>query len=252
MRTPILTTSVATLALAVLAALAALAAALSACAGTETEDATDDSASQELAPLARERVPQLDTSTAQALTPAGTADARQWENTYVGSVTKDLYVAVALANEPRRNEAREAIVYFCDGHGAAFLTGEVGSGKTTLEDEELVVELSLVNDTVSGALSVDGEERRPFTAHRASGAAGLYAAQFSFEGVEYLPLWVVLPDGSQQGAACWQCCSGEGCTVCCGESAQAGNKGGEIARHERQVRAARPSLWDRFWDWLRN
>ncbi|MFW5924544.1 MAG: hypothetical protein ACOC9T_00965 [Myxococcota bacterium] len=74
--------------------------------------------------------------------------------------------------------------------------------------------MSLAEDGVQGAVIPEDEEPLPFEATAASGVAGLYTAEFSFEGYEYRPRWIVLPDGSQRGQACWRCC-GRICTICC-------------------------------------
>ena len=158
--------------------------------------------------------PELDLKTLQAETPAGTVAAEQiWEeNTYVGAVDENLYIAVSFPESP--DTAQKATVYLCDGESAEHLTGEVGAGTTTFEGEVLDVEFSIAEGVVSGVVIQDGEEPRPFTANEATGDSGLYTAEFTFEGDEYRPYWVVLPDGSQRGQACWMCCAVE-CLLCC-------------------------------------
>lgn len=174
---------------------------------------TDADNSQDFPALAGS-APELNLETLQAETPAGTVTAeRKWaENTYVGAVDEDLYVAVSFPESP--DTAQEATVYLCDGEIAAHLTGDVGAGTNTFEGEVLDVEFSFADGVVSGAVIQDGEERREFVANEATGDAGLYTAEFTFEGDEYRPFWVVLPDGSQRGQACWRCC-GRICTICC-------------------------------------
>jgi hypothetical protein len=159
--------------------------------------------------------PELDLETSRAETPAGTVEAeRSWENTYVGAVDEDLYVAVSFSERPETEQLQEATAYLCDGEIAEYLTGEVGVETNTLEGEALDVELSFADDVVSGAVIRDGEAPRPFVANESSGDAGLYTAEFTFEGDEYRPYWVVLPNGSRRGQACWRCC-GRTCTICC-------------------------------------
>lgn len=192
---------------------------LSACGGSDSEDMGGDL--QEPAPLASEPVPELDVEMSQADTPAGAVDAeRAGEETYVGEVTEDLYISVALDEGIDAAGPQQVLVYVCDGQHAEYLLGEIGMETATLEGEALDVELSLADGVVSGAVILDDEEPRPFTANEASGDAGLYAASFDFEGYDYRPVWVVLPDGSQRGGACWQCCDGERCYVCCPTTAE--------------------------------
>lgn len=101
-------------------------------------------------------------------------------------------------------------VYLCDSEeiGALF-DGEVGPGTTTLAgemlaseaEEEVVVELSLGAGAVSGTVAVGGGEPQPFEATEASGDAGVYAADAILDDDEHWGGWIVLHDGSQQGAA---------------------------------------------------
>ena len=169
--------------------------------------------SQDLPALAGS-APELDLKTLQIETPAGTVTAeRIWEeNTYVGAVDENLYIAVSFPDSP--DTAEEATVYLCDGEIAEHLTGEVGARTNLLEGETRNVEFSIADGVVSGEVIQDGEEPRNFMANEATGDAGLYTAEFTYEGDEYRPYWVVLSDGSQRGQACWRCC-GRICTICC-------------------------------------
>lgn len=144
--------------------------------------------------------PELDLDTLQADTPKGTMQAEAWENTYVGAVNDDLFIGISLSDGINAGEPQEAKVYLCDGEEISErLNGEVGGETTTLEGEELGVELSLADDAVSGAVILNGEEPQPFTANEASGDAGVYAAEGTFDDTDYWGGWVVLPDGSQRG-----------------------------------------------------
>lgn len=173
--------------------------------------ATDNS--QDLPALAGS-APELDLETLHTETPAGTVTAeRIWENnTYVGTVDENLYIAVSFPESP--DTAQEATVYLCDGEIAEHLTGEVGAGTNIFEGETRKVEFSIADDVVSGVVTLDGEEPRYFITNEVTGDAGLYTAEFIFEDDEYRPFWVVLSDGSQRGQACWRCC-GRTCTICC-------------------------------------
>lgn len=190
--------------------------AFSACTDSDGENAADDAGSEEEpAPLATEPAPELDVDTLTADTPAGTVDAeRKWENTYVGAVTEELYIAISFSDGADAGQPEEATVYLCDGSAAEYLTGEVGPETTTLEGDTLDVELSLAENGVQGTVLPENEEALPFEATEASGVAGLYTAEFTFEDHDYRPRWIVLPDGSQRGQACWRCC-GRICTICC-------------------------------------
>lgn len=177
----------------------ALAALIVACATTEAEDAANDGAPQETDTLAGP-APELNLETLRADTPAGTVEAEPyWGDTYVGAVNEDLYIAVSFLEEVAAGPPVEALVYLCGKEVGEYLTGEVGDGTTTFEGEVLDIELSLADDAVRGAVTLDGEEPQPFTANEAGGDAGMYTARFTDDGEDYLAGWVVLPDGSQQG-----------------------------------------------------
>lgn len=214
---------------------------LASCSDEDPEEAADPSPGS--AALALEPAPVLDLDTLQADTPAGVVEAKQWGETHVGAVSERLYVAIMVAESSDDSEAPEAIVYLCDGEGAAVLAGELDSGSAALTNRDLTVSLNVDGEDITGDVQIAGEDSQAFTAEKASGPAGLYGASFAYEEVDYLPLWIVLPDGSQLGQACWQCCSADGCFVCCGESATTGGV---------TVDPPRTTLWDRFWEWVRN
>lgn len=215
--------------------------------GDEDPDGAGTATPESAPPLASEPPPELDLQASRADTPAGAVEARRWENTHVGAVSDDVYVAIMVDEASSDSEAGEAIVYLCDGEGAAVLAGELESGSATLENEDLAVSFEVDGGEISGDLQIADEDPQTFTVEQASGPAGLYGASFAHEDVDYLPIWIVLEDGSQKGQACWQCCSAERCTVCCGHSA---TTGGVTVDPVQQSTAGR--LWDRFWDWVRN
>lgn len=69
-----------------------------------------------------------------------------------------------------------------------------------LENGELRVTLSLGEDSVSGEVTRADRVPQPFTATLASGDAGLYRAEETFEGFDDISGWIVLNDGRQQEA----------------------------------------------------
>lgn len=200
------------------AMIAAVPVAVAAC-GTDADepDAADGGPPPgEVPPLAQEPPPVLDAEAGSAETPAGVIDSQRAEGTaYVGTVTDDLYIAVALDRGTGAGGPQDALVYVCDGHGGGYITGEVGSGMTTLTGDGMNVTLTRAGRGVTGTVALGDRPPLPFTARRATGVAGLHGGRFDADGVDYRPVWVVLPDGSQRGGACWQCCSGEGCSICC-------------------------------------
>lgn len=187
--------------------------ALSACG---VDDAVGAPGLDERAPLASEGAPELDLETRQADTPAGTIVAeRSSAATYVGAAGDEVHIAVTLDEGTDAGFPQRALVYLCDGVNADYITGDVGTDATTLEGAAWDVELSVGEDVITGTATRHGEEPQAFTASEASGNAGVYAADFSHEGFDYRPVWIVNSDESQRGGACWRCCSGESCHICC-------------------------------------
>jgi len=184
--------------------------------GAATTGTAAGTTTHEIAPLAMQPPPPLDVDALTSDTPGGVVDAQAASGTtYVGSLGDDFSVAVSLADGAGEGAPQDALVYVCDGQGGTYLTGEVGEGTTTLQRDDIAVEMTRDADAISGAVTFGDEDPRPFTAQRATGDAGLYGAEFAADGVDYRPVWVVQEDGTQRGGACWQCCSGEGCTICC-------------------------------------
>lgn len=200
--------------------------AVAACADSTTDQESGEQASttdqggellpQEPPPLATGAAPAVDIDAQQVDTPAGTIEAeRTSEHTHVGKVTEDLYLSVSLEEGADAETPQDATVYLCDREDAEWLTGTVDAGTTVLEGEALDVELSLAGEGLGVSVIPEGQDPLSVDVTEASGAGGLYAADFSFEGHEYRGRWVVLRDGSQRGAACWRCCGGQRCTICC-------------------------------------
>ena len=203
---------------------AMLLAGLAAC-GDSGDDAAGDTAAtappaattDAVPPLAMRPPPALEVDGLRSDTPGGVVNAAPADGTtYVGPLGDDFSVAVSLAEGAGGDAPRDALVYVCDGQGGTYLTGEAGPGTTTLRRGGVAVQLTRDGDgAVSGTVAFGDEEPRPFTAEPATGDAGLYGAEFAAGGVDYRPVWVVQHDGTQRGGACWQCCSGAGCDICC-------------------------------------
>lgn len=179
----------------------------------QTQDQAGEIPPEDVPQLAEAPTPELDVSAGHAETAAGTIDAARssWGTTYVAQLTDDLYVGVALENGTDTSERQDAFVYACDGEGALVASGEISSESTTVESDVMAADLTLESEVVSGAVRIGEHEPLSFTATRATGDAGLYGAEFTVDSIDYFPLWVVLPDGSQRGETCYSC----GGQLCC-------------------------------------
>jgi nitrous oxide reductase accessory protein NosL len=147
-------------------------------AGCGDSDQVDDAApaagadgvQREVRPL-----PPLDVETLTATIAGTTVSAEQHPGeTYVGAVTDDLFIAVALPERSDDTEA-SATVYLCDSSEISeWLRGDIGTEPTTIDGETLTVELARAGGVVEGQVSLDDGSVYPFIAERATGDAGVY------------------------------------------------------------------------------
>ena len=59
--------------------------------------------------------------------------------------------------------------------------------------------MQVADDTVTGTVSLDGEDEVSFTASAAVGNAGVYVAEGEVGEFEAVARWIVLDDGEQRG-----------------------------------------------------
>lgn len=144
-------------------------------------------------------IAELNLETREAAFASETVKAEPYENTYVGEVTEDLFVAVSLDSR-YTDQAGELTVYLCDNELSVYLSGELDeNNEAVLADDQAEIEIAITDDEISGSVTLSGEDPIPFTAVEASGDAGLYAAELDVDGVEIVPRWIVLSDGRQRG-----------------------------------------------------
>lgn len=120
---------------------------------------------------------------------------------YVAAIDEALFIGVAVSPQDADNEdARTVAVYLCDGETVSqWIIEEVTGKEATLVAGDTSVDVTIADDSVSGAVVSDGGEPRPFTASRATGDAGLYRAEWTLAGIDYRIDWIVLADGRQRG-----------------------------------------------------
>lgn len=182
------------------------------------------------------RIPYLDLDTLEAefegetLQAESYADGRPGSTTYVGEVIgrpgPALFAGVSLLDDTDRSDedGQSGIVaYLCNGEPGALgklglhFVGDYDAGGVTLtpkDAEDVAMKVALVDGEFLGAVTLPDGESFPFLATEATDDAGIYWTEVDPEE-ETSVRWVVLPDGRQRGDACWQCCDGTGCYVCC-------------------------------------
>lgn len=153
--------------------------------------------------------PELDLATLQAEGPEGTYDAGRIEQTQVGEVDQGLFIGVVVDRDEVA-EGQQIRAYVCNGADVShWLAGEVdSSGSATLIPEMLLLEddpdirVELDIDDLAGNVFVDDEDGEPFTVAPATGDAGIYTAEETFDENTARASWIVLPDGRQVGGGC--------------------------------------------------
>lgn len=147
--------------------------------------------------------PELDLATLEVEIPDGTMEAQSWDNTWVGEVTDDLFIGIRVAEE-YGDEPREVTVYLCDDVVSIILDGELEDDEATLSGDDAEVSLELVDNEITGTVTLTDGEPASFTAEPATDDAGVYVAQMDVEDGEIIGRWIVLEDGQQRGVT--TCC----------------------------------------------
>jgi hypothetical protein len=120
--------------------------------------------------------------------------------TYVGDVDGNLFVAIDLIELNGAEEERAVRAYLCNGADVAvWLTGQFSGDEVTLVSGDTRIALTNIS-SASGVISLEGEAEAPFSTTLATGNAGLYRAEATVEGLDYIGGWIVLNDGQQRGA----------------------------------------------------
>lgn len=144
---------------------------------------------------------------------AGSANAPQQEqepasnepSTYAGKVEgTEAFIAIVVDKE------NHALAYLCDGREgqsatvAEWFTGAVAEdGSLDLRSEggaHLVANVSGSEEGVEGSVTLPEGEEHSFVASPVEAPAGLYRAEETVEGVEYVGGWIELEGGEERGA----------------------------------------------------
>ncbi len=121
---------------------------------------------------------------------------------YVGAIDDNLFIGVAVSPEEAGSEGpRTVAVYLCDGETVSqWLREEVTGQEARLVAGDTSVDVTIADNSVSGSVTLADGASRPFTAVPATGDAGLYRAEWTLAGADYVVDWVVLADGRQRGS----------------------------------------------------
>jgi hypothetical protein len=169
------------------------------------DDATDDMDFEQFVEEWNEEyemfeLPELDLDRSEVEIQGETYDVWAYQNTWVGEVTDDLFIAFSI-DEGYSEGSGEISAYACDsGDASVYLTGELQDGEADLDDCVDKIELALVDEEITGTLTLEGQEPLSFVAIPAEGDAGLYRTETIEMGeLEIVTRWVVLEDGRRRG-----------------------------------------------------
>jgi hypothetical protein len=145
-------------------------------------------------------LPELDLASSEVEIQGQTYDVWAYQNTWVGEVTDDLFIAFSI-EEGYSEGTGEISAYACDSEDASvYLTGELQDGEADLDDCVDKIVLSLDGDEITGMLTLEDQEPLSFVAVPAEGDAGLYRTETIEMGeLEVVTRWVVLEDGRRRG-----------------------------------------------------
>jgi hypothetical protein len=134
----------------------------------------------------------------EAAAPGGTGTEegprleKQWAGTVEGT---DAYISVFTLTDGQTG------AYLADGDQIAVLAlGSLEGGELSLQAEDGTTVTGTANDEVIGTVELEGTEY-DFGAETATGEAGWYRARTEVEGETITAGYILLPDGTQRGAA---------------------------------------------------
>ena len=124
--------------------------------------------------------------------------AQAQSGSYVGHVAgSDAFVAIVADGE-------EVLAFVCDGEElVVWLRGAMAEdGSLTLHSatESIILEAQLDADSAQGSLTLEDGQQLTFSAATAEGEAGLYRAEETINGADYVGGWIVDPQGEQRGS----------------------------------------------------
>ena len=112
-----------------------------------------------------------------------------------------IYVAFDVVEYAGGEEPHSVTAYLCDGEELAiWFTGQFRENHVTRVGDGATIEISVSLGNSYGVVTLDNGEEHLFTAPVAPDGAGLYRAEETIDGVDYVGGWIGLPDGSQRGA----------------------------------------------------
>ena len=112
-----------------------------------------------------------------------------------------LMVAFDVMHLTEGDEARAVSAYLCDGDTvSAWLFGRFDGDDVTLVGDGVTVDVTFDAGSAYGVVTLGDDDERLFVVQQATPDAGLFRADATIDGADYVGGWVVLADGRQAGA----------------------------------------------------
>ena len=112
-----------------------------------------------------------------------------------------LMVAFDLMHLTDGDDARAVSAYLCDGDTvSAWLFGRFDGDHVTLVGDGVTVDVTFDAGSAYGIVTLGDDDERLFVVQQATPDAGLFRADATIDGADYVGGWVVLADGRQAGA----------------------------------------------------
>jgi hypothetical protein len=153
-------------------------------------------------------IPQLDLTTMEAETEFGTVEAQRATTSYTARLGDDRVIGIAFLDDMGVDAgAGEISVRLYEGGRTAYMFGEIDADGTAdlasneLSDFDARVEF-VIGDDVATGVAVYPDDTIDFTAHVATGDAGVCWARGPEQEPDVVFDWVVLDDGDQWGCVC--------------------------------------------------
>jgi hypothetical protein len=125
------------------------------------------------------------------------------DGTFAGAAQgSPAYVAVYVDKADKKGR-HKVIAYVCDSQQVAEWFDQKNVKGNTLSltsDGGARLKATLTKSAATGTVRLPDGTKLPFAAPRANEPAGLYRAEQTIAGQDYLGGWILLPDGTQRGA----------------------------------------------------
>lgn len=130
------------------------------------------------------------------------AKAKTVSGSFVGAAQGSTAYVAVYADKADKKGRRKIVAYVCDSQQVAewFDRKNVkGNTLSLISDGGARLKATLTKSAATGTITLADGTKLSFAAARATEPAGLYRAEHTIVGQDYLGGWILLPDGTQRG-----------------------------------------------------